>query len=125
MKLRMRGDSLRLRLTQSEVKRIAQGETVKETTHFLSGIPLHYILSPVETLEGVVAQYNENQIIVSLPMKLAKDWAKSESVSIKREENKFSILIEKDFTCLKERKNEIEDESDMFSNPNSATGHCE
>jgi hypothetical protein len=125
MKLRIRGNSLRLRLTQSEVKKIAQGAAVKEAIHFLNGVELHYILAPEEKSSIVNAQFIDHQIIVGLPKEMAKKWATSSQISIKHEENKFSILIEKDFMCLKERQNEKEDESDMFENPNEPIGHCE
>jgi hypothetical protein len=124
MKLRIRGDSLRLRLTRSEITRIGLGESVSETTPFPEGAQFKYTLEPSLSAEAVTATYFDAQIKIGLPMNLARTWAKSGEVAIQTQTDKLFILIEKDFACLKPRENEKEDESDMYFNPNSLTGHC-
>jgi hypothetical protein len=84
---------------------------------------LHYILAPEDNLETIRAEFRDHQIVVELPRSIARQWALSSEIAL-RSISQPSILIEKDFTCLKERQNENEDESDMFENPNSASGHC-
>jgi len=48
MKLRIRGDSIRLRLKQGEVAQFAAGESIVEETHF-PGAVLTYRLDVSET----------------------------------------------------------------------------
>ncbi len=131
MKLRIRGDSLRLRLTKDEVKKIAEGVAVEETTHFFNGTILTYALVPSEVNE-ISAEFSDKQIFVRVPSRISLDWAQSDMVAIKHEvstpdpsRSKLFILIEKDFTCLKVRQNEKEDESNLFENPNAAHGSCQ
>jgi hypothetical protein len=131
MKIRIRGQSLRLRLTQSEVKKIGRGDSVKEITPFLNNNSLIYCLEPTGLANKIEAQFLNSQITVRLPLTIAARWATSDEVAIKHEQiqngefqGRLSILIEKDFNCLKVRENECEDETDMFANPNTETGSC-
>jgi hypothetical protein len=129
MKLRVRGNSIRLRLTQSEVKEIRAGRGVQETISFANGAAkLHYVLEPSTTAQALDARYDNHRITVLVPQQMAYDWASSEKVEMKNEPSQASenlfILVEKDFVCLKSRTNESEDENDMFPNPNEAHGNC-
>lgn len=125
MKLRIKGDSLRLRLTQSEVRSIAQGNFVEEKTWFSESNALVYSLETSSSLSKVEALFIENRIRVIIPEKQALQWARSEEVALKDTFGKLFILIEKDFACLKPRYNQLEDESDLFTNPNEAHGRCQ
>jgi hypothetical protein len=123
MKLRARGDSIRLRLTQSEVKEIREGRFVQETINFVGGNQLHYALEPSPLVSTLQARFNDQCITVLVPTHMALDWASSDKIEMKTTGEPF-ILVEKDFVCLKSRENESEDESDMFPNPNQAHGKC-
>lgn len=131
MKLRIRADSIRLRLTQSEVNQVAAGKVIQETTRFLNGTRFYYIFEPSDKIQVIQATMVENRMIVQVPEDAAKKWAMSDTVALKFEQaipddanEKLYILIEKDFQCLKVRENEDEDESDMFANPNVDKGSC-
>lgn len=131
MKLRIRADSVRLRLSQSEVAQVADGKLIQEATRFLNGANFVYIFEPSGKVSSIQAVMIENRMIVQVPLAAAKAWALSDTVEMKFEQaipdaanEKLYILIEKDFQCLKVRENEIEDESDMFVNPNVDKGSC-
>jgi hypothetical protein len=124
MKLRIKGDTVRLRLSRGEVGQIGQGWAVTESCRFLQGSSLIYTLFPDKGAKEIGAHFGDGEIRISLPIELAKKWAKGNSVAIKSESSHFSLLIEKDFTCLKPRQFQKEDESDMYFNPNSLAGHC-
>jgi hypothetical protein len=131
MKLRVKGDSIRLRLTKSEVKKIGQGESVFEETHFPDGSSFSYRLIPSEKSLEIGAQFQASELQIFVPMALAIDWAKGETIELQihqslsgKPASKLHVLIEKDFFCLKPRAHQHEDESDMFENPNSAKGTC-
>jgi hypothetical protein len=128
VKLRIRNNSIRLRLTQSEVKQIQELKVVKASVHFSPTSSLEYCLEPAPIHE-VCARFEVNQIRILLPELLAFNWASSDQVSIlvHQETGTYEplvLLIEKDFACLKPRISYTEDESDMFPNPNFSLGHC-
>lgn len=129
MKLRIKGNSLRMRLSQTEVKSIAEGKEVVDQIRFLPNAAMKYTLYSHPEGSQITAQFNQGEIRVGLPKATAQKWANGNDVAIKgSQENGDSeplfLLIEKDFACLKSRENENEDESDLFPNPNKAHGSC-
>lgn len=117
MKIRIKGNSLRLRLTQSEVEEFASNGMVSDSIHFGENQLIYTLQS--EERPDVEARFNGEFITVAIPQKIGIEWATTEQVGISEEqpvENKqsLSILIEKDFQCLIPRN---EDESDLFKNP--------
>ena len=120
MKLRIKGNSIRLRLTQSEVEQVGQGQAVQEFVSFGPQTPRFLYTLATSDLDQVSARYQEHELKVIIPKKEAKQWAATDQVGI--EENleleggaTLYVLIEKDFQCLHKRS--TEDESDHFPNP--------
>jgi hypothetical protein len=124
VKLRIRGDSSRLRLTQGEVRQLRETGSVSETIHFGPGASLRYELRVEDGLEAVRASFDGAAIVVALPRALAHAWADSDEVSITASqplpEGSLALLIEKDFQCLAPR--EGEQDEDAFPHPGAATG---
>lgn len=123
MKLRICGDSIRLRLKISEVNRIAAGESIVETTH-LPDSTLTYCLEVSET-GGIAATFSDGKLVVTLPKADAEKWASTDEVSLLSEQpltevGTLSLLIEKDFTCLEpgHHRDCVEDE-DTFPHPSA------
>ena len=119
MKLRIKGNSIRFRLTQSEVEIVEQTGLVKDQTKFSNSISLEYEIKAVTGLEYVEATYSEDKITLKVNESLIRDWAHSDQVTISSSldlssNENLTILIEKDFKCLSPRD---EDESDMFPHP--------
>lgn len=118
----MKDNSIRLRLMQGEVDRFST-EGIVTTATWMGVSPdncLTYTLKKSEESAAVAAYFEKGEIIVSVPFKLAEDWAGSKKVGIEAQMplangEQLHILIEKDFKCLQERPNE--DESDAFPNP--------
>ena len=120
MKLRIRDNSIRLRLTQAEVDTVSSEGRVSGRVSFPGGAGLDYVLESSASAEKPTAQFIEGALAVLLPEPDVKEWASSEQVSIAAEETLddgelLKILVEKDFACLAPR--EGEDESDMFPHP--------
>ena len=121
MKLRIRGNSIRLRLLQAEVKALGNREQVLETTR-LGPTPqdiLTYSLATHSAQERVLTHWTGQSLLVTICEDLATELAETQRVSI-CEDISFdnavlTILIEKDFKCLTSRAGE--DESDNFENP--------
>ena len=120
MKLRIRDNSVRLRLTRGEVDTLRDEGLVSARTVFPAGREFQYVLesSPASVSPG--AFLSDCVMTVRLPETTVLAWAATDQVSIQGEQllqdgDKVSILVEKDFTCLSPR--EGEDESDMFPHP--------
>jgi hypothetical protein len=116
MKLRIKGNTIRIRLSQTEVDMLASGKTVLEETYFPSST-LRFEVLPADSTS---ADIKDNSVIISLSRTAIQAWAKTAEVSISEnisitENNILSILVEKDFKCLTVRP---EDESELFPNPN-------
>ena len=124
MKLRIRGNSLRLRLSRNEVDSVAQGKEVEESTSFPEGGKLQYVLkqTPSDTTVVKINEGDDSCINILVDENKAKQWAKSEEVGLFGTEplilGSLELLIEKDFACLNPRDG-VED-SDSFPNPASA-----
>jgi hypothetical protein len=104
MKLRIQGDSIRIRLSLKETAKIAEGTFVQEVTHFPGDQTLHYVLEPSVASEVMYARFTEGRVVVSLPMALAKSWAQSKEVSLETHQTlpedpskSLYLLVEKDF----------------------------
>ncbi len=111
MKLRIKGDTIRLRLTRSEVDAIADGDVVVETTSLPQ--PFSYALEA--SGEAIGAAFERARMTVNIPRAVAVRWASTEEVSLRGREGGVEILVEKDFACLVPR--EGEEDSDAFPNP--------
>lgn len=120
MKLRIRGDSIRLRLTRSEVAQLSADGRVENTTSFGTTELMYSVTS--STRERVEADLRDNEITVYVPAVSIADWADSELVGIEGtqavRDGELHILIEKDFACLKARGGD--EEADTFANPLAA-----
>jgi len=121
MKIRIKGNSLRIRLTRPEVDFFGREGYLEEKTNFGKQI-LTYALKSKNDINELSADFSDNKITMLIPDHLAKEWTTTEKVGY---ENKMEIgngkklflLIEKDFKCL---DNTIEDQSDNYPNPLAA-----
>lgn len=122
MKIRIRDNTLRLRLTQSEVIQLAQSGKVCCTTDFGEGMMFTYQICKNDSITEIKADFKNAVVTVSVPGEKTMHWASSEQVSLLANQNNQSasplrVQIEKDFACLIVR--EGEDDSDAFPNPNN------
>ena len=118
MKLRIKGNSLRLRLTKSEVSKLATEGIVEEHIGFVNN-ELTYSIESSKTAHTITASFQGNAIRVIMPSLLSEDWPTNDIISFDEyldENNQQSlyILIEKDFKCIDAT---TEDQSDNFENP--------
>lgn len=120
MKMRIFKNSIRLRLSQSEVGEIAHARTVESSTDFGNG-RLVCRLEPNDAADTPTARFSDGVVTVTIPGAEAAEWANSDLVGISSVQSlngdgKLQILIEKDFACMKPRDGG--DDSDTFPNPN-------
>ncbi len=128
MKLRIKGNSIRLRLTQKEVLEFQENGVVEEVVKFgdANFSKMHYLLQVSDVTE-INATYNSNIMVVNVPKLIAEKWTTTNQVGFQHhmylnENETLFILVEKDFQCLQPR--EQEDESNMYPNPAEGTLKC-
>ena len=110
MKLRIKGNTIRLRLTQSEVAAVVRGDAVVETT----SLPRTFSYALETAGEEIGASFANGRMTVNVPHAVAVRWGNTEEVSLRGREGGVEILVEKDFACLVPREGE---NPDAFPNP--------
>ena len=122
MKLRVRGNSLRLRLGQGEVRRLVEEGFVEDRTEFGPRTPAFVYVLRVSDGTGIAATFEGGRITVSVPRAVARQWAAGGQVGLEGSQpaggEPLRILIEKDFECLDAAPGESQD--DAFPNPRGA-----
>jgi hypothetical protein len=127
MKLRIKGDSLRLRLTQGEVQQLADNGEVEERTRFGAGRDLVYRVKRDAGAKALSAVSAGTTIEVRVPVAMAGEWCTTDLVGLSSTQAvapgvELRIAVEKDYACLTVR--EGEDESDNFPHPEAGTKNC-
>ena len=119
MKLRIRGNTIRFRLSRSELDELASRGVVRDSISFGAGVNLNYGIE-VGTADNLAASFESQTILVALPKSLAERWVLPEEVAVRGDQplgasENLSILLEKDYACLAPR--EGEEDADSFPNP--------
>ena len=122
MKLRIRDNSVRLRLMRGEVETLQKEGIVSASTAFPGSRAFRYVVESSPASVTPAAFFSDNVLTVRLPESTVLAWSTTEQVSIEGDQRldggeKLRILVEKDFACLAPRDDE--DESDMYPNPNA------
>lgn len=123
MKLRVRGNSVRLRLGRAEVERAGEGFPIEEITRFSSLQRLVTRFEPADVTQPE-AVFVDGTVRVRWPRVAVRAWSANEEVSLEAHvplegEEGLRLLVEKDFACLAPRPDE--DESDAYPHPNAGT----
>jgi hypothetical protein len=127
LKLRVRDNSIRLRLTRSEVELARTDGLVRGRVSFAGRNSFDYVLESSPATVKPEAHISNNVLTVRIPETEIVSWSTSDEVSIAASQvldngDQLNILVEKDFACLAPR--EGEDETDMYPNPQAATENC-
>ena len=121
MKLRIRNNSIRLRLRQGDVRRFATDGLVEARTDFGAGIALAYALL-ADDVPTLLASFDGRRILVRVPRDAAARWTSTDAVALDAPPSPASplkVLIEKDFACTDAPADEPQD--DAYPNPNHCT----
>tara|TARA_R110002051_G_scaffold153510_4_gene225913 strand:- start:33206 stop:33571 length:366 start_codon:yes stop_codon:yes gene_type:complete len=118
MKIRIKGDSIRFRLTQTEVKTLSQNGEIFDSTNF-GTVKFYYGVILSKNIENLKVSFENNTVILEMPELNGKDWFTNDIITYDHtvsttDDNNIYLLLEKDFTCL---DNTIEDQSDNYPNP--------
>jgi hypothetical protein len=117
MKIRINGNSLRVRLSRSEVERFGTNGIIEEKTEIGNNV-LVYALEKSDT-RSLAATFHNGRITMLVPGDMAHDWVTSDTVGYNNNMDlgngkSLFLLLEKDFKCI---DNAMEDQSDNYENP--------
>ena len=126
MKLRIRGDSLRFRLTQSEVASLHEQGWWQDCVRLgpAAAPRLDYRVESLAVGDATVTFVPGEITVVTavLPVEQVAAWATSQEVGMYFDTAwGTKVAVEKDFRCLDESRDE--DESDNFANPLAGQPH--
>jgi hypothetical protein len=121
MKLRIKGNSLRLRVSRSELAQFQAGGRIEETIHFTAApeATLTYALESALRSSPVSVRYGSREVTVILSQDRARIWEAQNEVGVYTTldlgpAGSLEVAVEKDFACLDKSD---EDNSDTFANP--------
>jgi hypothetical protein len=122
MKIRIKGNSIRYRLTRTEIDNFRKLGNLEEKTEFLNGPSFRYRLESKAGMENMEASYSGNMICIFVPETIAAEWTTTDVVGFGHNMNigegkELFLLIEKDFACI---DHSFEDQSDNYTNPNKS-----
>lgn len=120
MKIRIRGNSIRYRLTKSEVETFCKTGYFAQKTEFGSTL-FSYKIQAKKGITNLETDYANNTIIIYVPEDYTTNWFSSNTVGfshnfITKSGKEIFILVEKDFVCMDET---VEDQTDNYPNPNA------
>ncbi|MDA9820217.1 hypothetical protein N9C06_04790 [Salibacteraceae bacterium] len=121
MKLRILDNSIRLRLSKSEVDLLDEkGELSADTP--LPSSNFKYSLECVESSFQI--QHSSEGLKIQVPKDIVSSWANSNRVGFRHtfeleDGSKTSLLVEKDFKCLTDASES--DQSDFYEHPYAKT----
>jgi hypothetical protein len=124
MKIRIKGNSLRFRVTQSELARLVDEGRIDETIYFSSSEDsrLTYVLEHQSSSPSTTLRYQPPEVAIVLTTADLRTWGESDQVGIYAAADLgihgvLDLLVEKDFACL-----DLSDAENIDTFPNPATG---
>jgi len=112
MKIRIRGNSLRYRLSKTEVAQLGAEGALEQRTEF-AGQPLIYAIESTKAAK-LSADFTGNRIVLQMPQTMIDELNNTDKVGFEDRSGTVSLLVEKDFVCI---DNTAEDQSDNYPNP--------
>ncbi len=122
MKIRIKDNSIRLRLTKTDVDELKNKYNVSCKTVISGTEVFEYTLRIAADIQSISASFSDRKITITLPSAEAKTLTDTNEITVKGwqdngEEEHLFLLIEKDLQCLDETE---EDQGDMYENPKTA-----
>lgn len=119
MKIRIKGNSVRLRLSKSEVELFGKVGYVEEKTEFLNS-NFCYAIQKMYDGHSLDASFTDQKLTVFVPKSVMQEWVNTDVVGFNHylplsEEKTLFLLIEKDYKCIDGEVDE--DQSDYYDNP--------
>ncbi len=117
MKIRIKGNSVRFRITKSEVEALCRIGEFREETRFRTNIFSYAVVR--SSRPGMQAEFTKDGVTLYVNEDRLLGWETNEKVGFEEIVNtgdgsSLHLLLEKDFVCLDRRE---EDQSDNYPNP--------
>lgn len=112
MKLRVHGNSVRLRLRRSEVERFGKEGVLEESLRIGAGQLGYRLLRSKET--AVQADFESGVVCIYVPEAMADAWVNGEDVGIYATTPTVEVLLEKEFRRTSQK---TEFDEDLYPNP--------
>ncbi len=109
MKIRIKGNSLRYRLSKSEVAKLWSEGFLEEHTAFGSKTLLYALETAKD--DKLSADFIVDKIVLRIPRAMIDELNNTDKVGFDDRTGTISLLVEKDFTCI---DNVEEDQSDNY-----------
>ncbi|VAW12712.1 hypothetical protein MNBD_BACTEROID03-2401 [hydrothermal vent metagenome] len=118
MKIRIKGNSVRFRLTKTEVKTLCEKGIAREKTAFNES-NFVYAVKVSDKYDNLHASFLNLGIILFIPKKILSGWHLNDQVGFYHSQTlddgeQLQLILEKDFVCMDEG---IGDQSDNYPNP--------
>ena len=119
MKIRIKGNSIRLRLSKTDIQQLREQGSVQERTVISADVVFSYTLEHRAAAAEMGASFSAGELTIWLPSHQALQLTESGQMGVQGfqqngDNNPLFLLIEKDLQCL---ENTNEDQSDMYDNP--------
>ncbi len=124
MKIRIKGNSIRVRIVKTELENFGKNGVLEERTEF-GNTELIYRLQSKQGINQLEARMEGNTITMYVPEEMKQEWVNTNVVGYNSNMElgngkKLFLLLEKDFKCLDAEV--LEDQSDNFDNPSHTCG---
>jgi len=124
MKLRLKGNSIRLRLDRRDIERLVDEGRVDDSVRFGPGLAFSYA---VETgpapHERPRASYTTGRLLIRIDPNDAEEWLAGDRVGFDHQQpvdgGAVRVLLEKDFACIDRPAGEEADDAYAFPNPSA------
>ena len=119
MKLRIKGNSVRLRVMRSELEQLISGVQLEESVCFGPNATLRYTLAVADINQPVTVSFAANEIATRISHTQLASWSSHEQVGIYASlpvdaSTNLDVAIEKDFACVDRTDDE---NADAFAHP--------
>jgi len=119
MKLRIKGNSIRIRVMRSELESLRFGAPLDESVRFGPDAALRYTLAVADLDQPLSVSFAADEIAIRISHAQLASWRSEEQVGIYATlpvdaSTDLEVAIEKDFACLDRTENE---NADAFPHP--------
>jgi hypothetical protein len=124
MKLRLKGNSIRVRLDRRDIERMIDKGRVEDAVRFGPGLAFSYAveMGPAPR-ERPRASYADGRLLIRIDPDDAEEWLASDRVGFDHQQpvdgGVVRVLLEKDFACIDRPAREEADDAHAFPNPSA------
>jgi hypothetical protein len=112
MKLRIRNNAIRYRLTRSDILQLAENGFIEDSVCF-GATALTYVVKTT-TGDKLISAFENNTVTLLMPVSFVNELQDTDKVGFEGIDGEVHLLVEKDFICMDKM---AEDQSDFYPNP--------